>query len=68
MAKKKIEFSSLDGAIGHLDSAFEKTTADIKTYRSQVQELTGHNPDHPVTAIDVLKIVLKAFPQLQATK
>ncbi len=71
MAKKKpeqLEFASIGEVVEHLDRSALSTTEAIKTYRSQVQELTGHNPDQPVTPVDVVKIVLKAFPQLgQAT-
>lgn len=61
---KKLEFKTIGEALSHLDGSAAKTTEAIKVYRSQIQELTGHSPDQPVTPMDVVKIVLKAFPHL----
>lgn len=63
-----IEFKTIEEAVAHLDAAGSNAAADVGNYRRQVEELTGHNPNNVVTAIDVVKIVLKAFPQLGAAK
>lgn len=59
--KDKLEFGSLGEVLSHLESSAKGIESDVATYRHQVMELTGHNPDKPVTAIDVVKIVQKLF-------
>lgn len=58
---KKLEFSGLDAVLTHFAESGERAQADIKTYRSQVKELTGHDPSQPVTPLDVVRIVQKVF-------
>tara|TARA_R110000868_G_scaffold9394_1_gene46895 strand:- start:113 stop:325 length:213 start_codon:yes stop_codon:yes gene_type:complete len=58
---KKLEFTSLNDVTAHLDRLAKDIAQDVSKYRSQIQELSGHNPDKPVTAIDVIKIVQKVF-------
>lgn len=64
----KLKFDTVDEVLTHFDKAGQASTEAIKTYRSQIQELTGHNPDQPVTALDVVKIVLSVFPGLRGVK
>lgn len=57
----KLEFQGLAGVLAHFDKSGEEARNAIKTYRSQVKELTGHDPSSPITPLDVVKIVQRVF-------
>lgn len=63
---EKLEFDSAQAVIDHLEGHAKETDEAIKVYRSKLQEFTGHNPNQQLTPLDVVKIVLKVFPQLGA--
>lgn len=54
-------YDTLPEAIKHLDSKELVAQDAIKLFRHQLQELTGHNPDKTLTALDVVKIVQNTF-------
>ncbi len=61
-------FESLDDAMTHLVGKEKTAASAIQEYRSQIQEFTGHNPDRPLTPIDVVNIVRKVFFPDQGAK
>lgn len=57
----KLEFKGLDDVLAHFTVTGKDAEKAIKVYRSQVKELTGHDPASPLTPLDVVKIVQKVF-------
>ncbi len=61
MSSGELSFSSVNEVLTHFDKSATDAEKAIATYRSQIKELTGHDPDKPLTALDVVKIVHKVF-------
>ena len=57
----QLQFQGLAGVLAHFDKAGQDAQQAIKVYRSQVKELTGHDPTAPLTPLDVVKIVQRVF-------
>lgn len=57
----KLEFKGLEDVLAHFEKSGKASLEAVKTYRSQIKELTGHDPSAPITPLDVVKIVQKVF-------
>lgn len=54
-------FTSLDEILAHFSGSQVSVEGGINQYRSQLKQFTGHDPNTPLTALDVVKIVQKVF-------
>jgi hypothetical protein len=61
MSEERIECAGLAEALSFLDKRGAEALDGLRTYRHNVKELTGHDPDKPVTALDVVRIVQRVF-------
>ncbi len=62
-APSHLHFETIWEVIRHFDEKTKEAEDVIGKYRSQIQELTGHDPNKPLTPLDVIKIVSKVFYQ-----
>lgn len=58
---EKLTFSNLGAVLNHFDQQGKGVEHAAAVYRSQLLELTGHDPSKQVTALDVIKIVQRVF-------
>lgn len=56
-----VNFESLESVLEHLEKIQKTGNDSIEEYRNIVEQLTGHRLGQAVTALDVIKIVKKAF-------
>ena len=54
-------FESLEAVLTRLEEVSAKAQEAITEYQSIVEQLTGHKAGAPIHALDVVKIVKKAF-------
>lgn len=54
-------FTTVDEVLNHFSERAASAEELVTQYRRQIEEFTGHNPNSPITALDVIKIVKKVF-------
>lgn len=53
--------SEIKDKVNQFEAEASVLEAGVANYRAKLQELTGHDPNKAVTALDVVKIVQKLF-------
>ena len=56
-----LKFDGLPAVLEHFQAKSKEIESLAAVYRSQLLDLTGHDPSKPVTALDVIKIVQRVF-------
>lgn len=65
-APEAVTFKKLGDAINFVADRQSRLRSDIDVFKNNFKELTGYDPDHRVSALDVMTIVYKLYGEPNA--